>query len=113
HLTAAEVPGLDGSSAPLVALLRAAGLVQQPAARRALVVTETIRVGSQESWIEARPGRGFRIAYQLDYGTDHPVGQQSLELPIDPETFTRELSSARTFILKHEAEQLRAAGLAL
>ena len=47
----------------------------------------------------------------LDYGDDGPIGRQTIDLTLSPQTFYEELSSARTFILKHEAQWLRDQGL--
>ena len=110
---AAEMPGLDGSCKPLVDAIRAAGIVEQQAPRRRLVVTDVTRVGNDECWVEARPSRtgGLSIIYKLDYGQNNPIGRQTIELSITPRTFADELASARTFLLKDEAEWLRQRGL--
>lgn len=110
----AEMPGCDGSSRPFVDALLAAGVVEQPALRARLVVTELTRVGNDDSWVEARPavGRGgFSIKYRLDYGPDSPIGRQSIQMQVTPESFVKELAPARTFVLKEEAEWMRARGL--
>jgi UDP-3-O-acyl N-acetylglucosamine deacetylase len=108
-----ELPGLDGSCQPLVEAIVAAGIVQQPAPQRRLVVTDVTRVGDDESWIEARPtrGTGLTVKYRLDYGSNNPIGRQTIELKITPSVFRTELAPARTFILAEEAEWLRQRGL--
>jgi UDP-3-O-[3-hydroxymyristoyl] N-acetylglucosamine deacetylase len=108
-----EMPGCDGSSAAFVQALRTAGIVQQDWPCRQLVITDTTRVGNDESWVEARPAKhgGLAIKYKLDYGPDNVIGRQTLELRVTPETFQKELASARTFLLKEEADWLRSRGL--
>ena len=110
---APEMPGLDGSCQPLVAAIEAAGTVEQTATRRQLLVTEVLRVGDEESWVEARPPSedGLTFTYKLDYGPGSLIGRQTIELAITPETFARELSPARTFLLESEAAWLRERGL--
>ena len=54
---AEEMPGCDGSALPFVEALDAAGIVEQGAPVRRLVVDRTIRVGDQNKWIEASPAR--------------------------------------------------------
>jgi UDP-3-O-[3-hydroxymyristoyl] N-acetylglucosamine deacetylase len=109
----AELPGLDGSSQALVEALVGAGIVDQLAPRRRLVVAETTRVGDDESWVEARPVKtgGLTVKYRLDYGPNNAIGRQTIELKITPATFRAELASARTFLLAEEAEWLRQRGL--
>jgi UDP-3-O-[3-hydroxymyristoyl] N-acetylglucosamine deacetylase len=108
-----ELPGLDGSCQPLVEAITTAGIVDQPAVQRRLVVTDITRVGDDESWVEARPVRtgGLAVKYRLDYGSNSPIGRQTIELKITPSTFRTELASARTFVLAEEAQWLRERGL--
>jgi len=109
-----ELPGLDGSCQPLVEAITAAGLVEQPARRRRLVITDVTRVGDDECWLEARPVKpgGLAIKYRLDYGPESAIGRQTIELRVTPETFRTELAAARTFILAEEADWLKSRGLA-
>jgi UDP-3-O-[3-hydroxymyristoyl] N-acetylglucosamine deacetylase len=108
-----EIPGCDGSSLPFAAALCSVGVVQQAEVRRTLVVSHETRVGDAECWIEAKPNPddGLSIEYCLDYGKDSPIGRQELKISPSSRTFCEELAAARTFILQHEAEQLRAQGL--
>jgi UDP-3-O-acyl N-acetylglucosamine deacetylase len=113
HATAAEMPGCDGSCLAFVSVLKQAGMVEQNAVRPQLVVTEPVRVGDEECWVEAGPTAkgGLTLRYRLDYGSDNPIGRETIELKVTPESFERELAPARTFLLKHEANWLRAQGL--
>lgn len=108
-----ELPGCDGSSQAFVAALDQAGIVEQNTKRSQLIITDVTRVGNEEGWVEARPSKtgGLSVKYRLDYGSDSPIGRQMIELAVTPENFRRELASARTFLLKEEAEWLRARGL--
>jgi UDP-3-O-[3-hydroxymyristoyl] N-acetylglucosamine deacetylase len=112
-LDSAELPGLDGSSQPVVAAIIAAGVVEQPAKRHRLVVNDVTRVGDDEIWVEARPAKqgGLTIKYRLDYGSNGPIGRQTIEIKLTPRVFREELASARTFILEEEAEWLKQRGL--
>jgi UDP-3-O-acyl-N-acetylglucosamine deacetylase len=81
--------------------------------RAQLVVTEPIRVGNEDCWISAGPAKkpGFWLKYRLDYGSESPIGRQTIELQLTPETFQKDLAPARTFILSEEAAWLRERGL--
>ena len=108
----AEMPGLDGSSVKFVEALDAAGIVVQPALRAQLIVREITRLGDDDCWIEARPARAaeLTIRYRVDYGNSG-IGKQTVQLPICPNTFRRDLAPSRTFMLKAEADWLLAQGL--
>lgn len=108
-----EMPGCDGSSKAFVDALSSAGLVTQNSLRSRVVVTEVTRVGDDEGWVEAWPeeGAGLFLKYRLDYGKVRSIGRQTFELEVTPESFRDELSSARTFLLKQEADWLRGQGL--
>jgi len=72
-----EIPALDGSAKPFVALLALAGRVQQSARIRPLTLPCALRVGSSGRWMQIIPSETFRITYTLD--NDHPaIGTQVL-----------------------------------
>ncbi len=110
---AAEMPGCDGSCRPFVEALDAAGVVEQHESREQLVVEETIRVEEDGCWIEARPNatESLVVEYGLDYGRDCSIPRQVARVEVTPDSFRRELSACRTFLLKEEADVLLARGL--
>ncbi|HQF14428.1 MAG TPA: UDP-3-O-acyl-N-acetylglucosamine deacetylase [Thermogutta sp.] len=112
-VTAAEMPGCDGSALPFVEALLQAGIIKQSAPRAVRVLTRVVRVEDRNSWFEARPGIANEcfMRYLLDYGPDGPIGRQSFGLALTPESFCRELAPCRTFMLKEEAEWLLTQGL--
>ncbi len=114
-LSAAELPGLDGSAQAFVDAIRQVGYQVQPAEARTLVVREPLRVGDHKQWIEARPPvepGEFTVDMTIHY-PDHPViGWQRYALRVTPESFAQELAGCRTFVLKHEADWMLQQGLA-
>ncbi len=108
-----EMPGCDGSSRPFVDALLSARRVAQPARRAKVVIGETTRVGDENCWVEASPAAadGLSLCYLLDYGSEGPIRRQRIDLQLSPQAFCNELASARTFILKREADWLRNQGL--
>ena len=108
-----EMPGLDGSSQAIIEAIDAAGIVQQDAPCKRLVISEVTRVGDDESWVEARPHKhgGLSVKYRLDYGPECPIGRETIELKVNPKSFRQELAAARTFLLEEEANWLRSRGL--
>ncbi|MFM8495549.1 MAG: UDP-3-O-acyl-N-acetylglucosamine deacetylase [Planctomycetia bacterium] len=113
-LTADELPRLDGSSQAFVDAIDAVGLVAVDGLVDPIIVSERMRVGDEEAWVEVLPPRfpGLSVDYVLDYGPG-PIGRQEFSLEITPESYRRELAAARTFITVEEAGRLRAAGLGL
>ena len=113
RVNGAEMPGLDGSSQIFVAALLKAGIITQPATRPKRVVYKKIRVGDDQSWIEAKPSYNgeTKFVYHLDYGNDNPIEPQSYRFVFCPENFILQLMSCRTFLTKAEADQLLAMGL--
>ncbi len=108
-----EMPGCDGSSKPFVEALDGAGVLEQEAPKARRIVEEVIRLGTADSWFEARPPQCGQtvLEYRLDYGPGSPIPPQTFTTSPTPESFRRELAPCRTFMLKSEADQLLAHGL--
>jgi UDP-3-O-[3-hydroxymyristoyl] N-acetylglucosamine deacetylase len=108
-----EVPIMDGSAEPFVEAIDRAGIVTLSAPRRYIQILKPIRVVNREAYGELRPNsRGFRIELDIDF--KHPlIGRQGVAYDIDPATFRRELSRARTFGFMRDVAKLWSAGYAL
>jgi UDP-3-O-[3-hydroxymyristoyl] N-acetylglucosamine deacetylase len=113
ELDGPELPAVDGSAAPFVSLLYAAGREAQVAVRRpALRVAESIRVGDEHRWLQISPASELRISYTLDH--EHPaVGVQVASFVPSERVFVEELAPARTYGFLKDLELLRQQGLAL
>ena len=94
--------------------LKTAEIIEQEALRPYLSITDVTRVGDDETWIEARPFSqcDLNLQYRLDFGPDSIIGRETYRGSVSPKVFEKDLASARTFILEHEAEWLRSQGLA-
>ncbi len=112
HATRAEMPGDDGSSKAFTDALSQAGLVELEAERQTIRVTSSIRVGDENTWIQADPVEQdqFELAYQLDYACPS-IGTQTYQTQVTPEIFAKEIAPARTFVLLEEAQELQKKGL--
>jgi UDP-3-O-[3-hydroxymyristoyl] N-acetylglucosamine deacetylase len=108
-----ELPILDGSANPYVFLIDCAGIAEQDATRRIVAVRRTVRVSEGAAWAELRPlpMRGFEMAMSIDFAAA-AIGSQALSLRLTPDSFRRELASARTFAMAADIERLRESGLA-
>jgi UDP-3-O-[3-hydroxymyristoyl] N-acetylglucosamine deacetylase len=107
-----EVPAMDGSAKPFVAVLTSAGRTTQGPRRRPVAVTQPIRVGSGNRWIQILPAPHLRISYTLD--NDHPaIGVQVLSCVPSEALFVDEYAPARTYGFLKDLGLMRKHGLAL
>jgi UDP-3-O-[3-hydroxymyristoyl] N-acetylglucosamine deacetylase len=104
-----EVPILDGSGHPFVRLIRDAGIRQYRRKRRYLRVRRPISVEDKGKRISILPADSFRLTCDTDYPS--PIGHQSLEMEVTPESFAAELAFARTFGWEADLDQMRNMGL--
>ncbi len=107
-----EVPIMDGSAAPFVEAIDEVGLTELEAPRKFLKVLKPICVEENSAVGELTPYNGFRLDVGIDFETPL-IGTQKLEIDINPGSFRRDLSRARTFGFMKDVERLWAAGLAL
>ena len=106
-----EIPALDGSAKPFVAMLTAVGRVQQSARRRVLTLPCPLKVGSAGRWLHIVPSETFRITYTLD--NDHPeIGTQALSWSPSERSFVEEFAPARTYGFLRDLGLMRKNGLA-
>src|SRR5882724_12610690 len=107
-----EIPALDGSAKPFVALLAFAGRAQQSERRRMLSLPCPLRVGNAGRWIQIVPSDTFRISYTLD--NDHPaIGTQVLSWSPTERSRSEEHAPARTYGFLKDLGFLRKSGRAL
>ena len=114
ELNGPEPPGCDGSSLLFAQRLLEAGIVEQGVPRESLELRHNVCVPGESAAqsVRGRPGPDGRlhISYTLDYGPGSPIGQQQYSIVVSPETFLSQIAFARTFLLEHEAQALRAQG---
>jgi UDP-3-O-[3-hydroxymyristoyl] N-acetylglucosamine deacetylase len=106
-----EVPIMDGSAVRFVEAIDEIGLVELDAPRRYLKVLKRVSVEDGGAYGELSPHNGFRLDVEIEFDSDL-VGCQRIEIDLNPGSFRRELSRARTFGFMKDVERLWAAGLA-
>lgn len=105
-----EVPILDGSAEPWVALIEEAGLKSYRRRKRFMRIRRAVSVESGSKRITILPSDGFLLTCDVYF--DHPwIGRQSLDLEVTPERYAREIAPARTFGFERELDQMRDMGL--
>ena len=106
-----EVPALDGSAKPFVALLLSSGRVRLGARRRPIGIPYPIRVGDGARWLQIFPAQRLRISYTLD--NDHPaIGTQALSWVATERSFIDDFAPARTYGFLKDLGAIRKRGLA-
>jgi UDP-3-O-[3-hydroxymyristoyl] N-acetylglucosamine deacetylase len=111
ELDGPEVPVMDGSAAPFVFLIEAAGIAEQMAPRRGIKVVKPVTVGVDGQSATLLPGPGFRLSFAIDFASK-AIRRQELSIEPDPASFKDEISKARTFGFFEDVERLQQAGLA-
>lgn len=108
-----ELPAFDGSAAAFIDAFDKAEIVEVPRARPTLKVLTPVRVQHNRSFAEFLPAQqGLTLDVEIDFAAP-VIGRQRKILTLDPGTFRRELSRARSFGFLRDLSSLRAQGLAL
>jgi UDP-3-O-[3-hydroxymyristoyl] N-acetylglucosamine deacetylase len=105
-----EIPILDGSAEPFMQMLERAGVRRLRRKRRYLKVLRPLHVAEGDRRIGIYPANEFHVRCYVDF--PHPlVGQQEVEMIVNPQTFRHLLARARTFCFERDIEPLRSMGL--
>jgi len=107
-----EIPVLDGSALEFCKSLEDAGIEDQDAPRRELVIDRRYEVGdNEEKVLTLEPAEEFSISYLLRYPP--PVGEQSYEFRLSsPQSYREEIAPARTFGFMRDMKMMNELGLA-
>ena len=114
ELDSFEVPIMDGSSAPFIFLVQSAGIQEQDAPKRFIVVKDIVRVENGTSWAQVSPHSGFMVTLEIDF--EHKkIKESGQKLTIDfaEQSYLKEISRARTFGFERDVEMLQKQNLAL
>ena len=114
ELDSFEVPIMDGSSAAFIFLIQSAGITEQDAPKRFIVIKDTVRVENGESWAQVGPHNGFKVTLEIDF-KHKKVKESGQKLSIDfsEQSYLKEISRARTFGYLRDVETLQKQNLAL
>lgn len=113
-LNAAEVPIMDGSAAPFIFLIQSAGIEIQNTAKKFVKILKPIKFENDNGWASFTPYNGYKVSFEIDF--DHPAvneTKQFMEHDLSVESYSREISRARTFGFMRDFEVLRSQNLIL
>jgi UDP-3-O-acyl N-acetylglucosamine deacetylase len=105
-----EIPILDGSSRLFVEGINSAGIEEQSITREEFMVINPVWTTMSDKYIIALPYNGFKISYTISF-PNSPIGTQTFNTEISPDTFSKDISSARTFGFIEDLENYKKTGL--
>ncbi len=107
-----EAPILDGSFAHYFSAVADTGTVELEASAEVMSVQGRLKVTtSAGSSYSVTPANALRVSATIDF-EHRAIGRQHGSFDLTEEAFRREIAPARTFGFHHDAEALRARGLA-
>lgn len=104
-----EVPIMDGSSAPFVALIEKAGIKKLSKPRKVLEILKPVKIEVDGKYIELSPSNEFSVDFDIDFRV---IGEQSYAYKESKESYPHNISRARTFGYVEDVEYLQSKGLA-
>ena len=111
---AVEIPIMDGSAAPFVFLIQSAGIEKQFVAKKFINILKPIKFKNESGWAELKPYDGFKIDFEIDF--EHPAVKETpqfLSLDLSNQSYSSEISRARTFGFMQDIEFLRSKNMCL
>jgi len=112
ELDAEEVPILDGSAAPFVRAIMAAGVRELDAPVHGIEVLKPVEVAMNGALARLEPANGLWIDFAIDF-EDAAIGAQEKSISLANGAFVHELCDSRTFCRQADVDEMRAKGLAL
>ncbi len=112
-LDADEVPIMDGSAAPFVFLIKAAGIEELHLPKKFLRIKQTVAVEDGDKKLILKPFDGFKVNFSIDF--THPFftkENQSLAINFSVSSYSREVARARTFGFMADFEKIKKSNLA-
>lgn len=109
EMDANEPPIGDGSSKPFVEMIKKVGIVKQSAPRKVWEIRETLHLEAGDTLITIIPSKTFKVSV-TNVG---PEGRftQYFSTEVNPETYEKEISAARTFVYYEDVKPLLEKGL--
>jgi UDP-3-O-[3-hydroxymyristoyl] N-acetylglucosamine deacetylase/3-hydroxyacyl-[acyl-carrier-protein] dehydratase len=109
EVDAAELPIMDGSAAPFVAELLAAGIAEQEREREYLDLLAPISIKDGDSEITILPSDTLEVTVMVDFNSQ--VLSPQFATFNSSNDYVTEIAPSRTFVFLHELEALSNAGL--
>ncbi len=110
EVDADEIPNGDGSALPAMGALIKAGVVEQNAERKYIVVDRPVYYRQDDVTLNVLPSDELKVTLTIAY--DHvAIGTQYASFTVTEDTFREQIAPARTFCFLREVKMLQDAGL--
>jgi UDP-3-O-[3-hydroxymyristoyl] N-acetylglucosamine deacetylase len=106
-----EPPILSGDAQSYLDLIDQAGTVEQEGERFAIEVLKPVEVRQGEARAALLPSDDYSLSFTIEFPSK-AIGTQTYDFDFTPDSFRKEIASARTFGFLHEFDALTRAGLA-
>jgi len=106
-----EIPIMDGSAEPFVFMIECAGVKEQEKPRKYIEILKEMSIQDGDAKIVISPDSYFSIDMSIQF-ENNIISTQNYHFSEKDKSFKHDLSRARTFGFKHEADMLQKAGLA-
>jgi UDP-3-O-[3-hydroxymyristoyl] N-acetylglucosamine deacetylase len=111
HVDGEELPVLDGSSASFVMLLQEAGVQEQNARKKIMVLKKPVEVRDGDKFVTLRPSKKHQIIFEIKF--NHPVIRaQKMSYTFSTKSYIKEIARARTFGFLKDLHMLQSMGKA-
>ena len=90
--------------------IRKAGVLEQDALRKYIVIEKPIEIRHEGKIAGVYPDRVPRVTYIIDF-EHNAIGYQEVKMELTPESYCREIAMARTFGFISDVEYLKSLGL--
>ncbi|MEF3192262.1 MAG: UDP-3-O-acyl-N-acetylglucosamine deacetylase [Campylobacterales bacterium] len=107
-----EVPIMDGSSVGYCMLLAEAGLAENDAGKKVMIINKEVEVSDGKKFVRLTPS--LTPEYRFEIYFDHPaIKSQRFTFKLTRKNYIEQIARARTFGFVQEVQYLRSKGLAL
>jgi len=91
-----ELPILDGSALPFIAMIQAAGLRQQRRKRVYLKILRPYEMLEGDKFIGVYPAERYSVSYDINF--PHPlIGRERFQVELSNGAYVKQIAAARTF----------------
>lgn len=118
HVSAPEIPIMDGSASPFFTALRQHGIAEQDAPKKFIQIKKPVKVIQDDKFASLSPNpahaQGFELNFQIEF--DHPAfvnNNANVRVDFSSDNFAQYIAPARTFGFTKDIEYLKSQNLGL